>query len=100
GQQTLVPDVGGSKRKCSHRLGNLNEDGQNVKAQDVNIFGRQIPVEDVGSSKRRCVRQLHSVEMLQGDGQRLGVPLGVIEIPSDMNVDAPDMQMSLAQQPE
>ncbi|GJW68145.1 hypothetical protein Tco_0122569 [Tanacetum coccineum] len=93
GQQTLAPDVGGSKRKCSHGLRNLNEDdGQCLPlGRDVNISCRQMPVEDVedvGGSKRRCVRQLHSVEMLQD----------VNAIPSDINVDAPDVQMSLASQ--
>nr|GEU37601.1 DNA helicase [Tanacetum cinerariifolium] len=101
-QHSLASDIGDLKRKCSHALGNLNEDGQCLPLdRDVNIFGRQIPVEDVGSSKRKCVRQLHSVEMLQGDSERLGVASSVIEIPSDMNVDAPDVQMFLApQQPE
>ncbi|GKB22110.1 hypothetical protein Tco_0856033 [Tanacetum coccineum] len=100
-QQPLASDVGGSKQKCSHGLGNLDEDGQCLPLdRDVNIFGRQIPVEDVGGSKRRCVRQLHGIEMLEGDGQQLGVPSSVNEISSDMNVDAPDVQISLvAQQP-
>ncbi|GJX77591.1 DNA helicase [Tanacetum coccineum] len=95
GQQTLAPDVGGSKR--NHGLGNLNEDGQFLPLdRDVNIFGRQIPVEDVGSSKRRCFTYM--LLHITGDGQRLRVPLGVSEIPSDMNVDAPDVQISLAAQ--
>nr|GEW18097.1 hypothetical protein [Tanacetum cinerariifolium] len=47
GQQTLAPDVGGSKRKCSHRLGNLNEDSQNVEAQ-------QTFASNVGGLKRKC----------------------------------------------
>ncbi|GJX00449.1 hypothetical protein Tco_0184362 [Tanacetum coccineum] len=109
-QQSFAEDVSGSKRRCIRNpkyvsSSNVHPESLNGSGQCVplntclNVAGHQTLPPDVGGSKQRCVRQLHGIEMLEGDGQQLGVPSSVNEISSDMNVDAPDVQISLAQQP-
>ncbi|GKD55562.1 hypothetical protein Tco_1288949 [Tanacetum coccineum] len=86
GEQPFASHVCGPKRKLGNGLGNLNEDG-------VNIFDRPTLAEDVGCSKRIRVCQADDVELLQD-------PLDANEIPSHINVDVPDVQISLGiQQP-
>nr|GFD57572.1 hypothetical protein [Tanacetum cinerariifolium] len=46
---------------CSHRFGNLNEDGQNVEAQ-------QTLASNIGGLKRKCS---HGLGNLNEDGQTL-----------------------------
>ncbi|GJY92724.1 hypothetical protein Tco_0508506 [Tanacetum coccineum] len=77
-----------SRLPASTVKNNQNEGAQCIPLDtDVIVPVQQSFAEDVSGSKRKC------------NGQQLGVPSSVNEISSDMNVDAPDVQISLAQQP-
>ncbi|GJZ46665.1 DNA helicase [Tanacetum coccineum] len=121
-QQITDSDVGGSKPKGSRHLQNLNKGSHNAVAEqpfpfhihgskrkhsdvlrnfnedDIHISDQLMVGEDAGGSKRIRVCQAADVELLQGNVQQLKCPLGVNEVPSDINVDIPDVQTCLGTQ--